>query len=180
MSLDQLTTRQREVFDFIKEKIRGRGYGPTVREIGEYFEISSPNGVMCHLKALEKKGYLRRDPNRPPKKKAPTPQDMADQMAEQVRGVTGEDPVESAHHESGGRERRERGERPRDPRSGGEEPLHLLDFRRGERCGRSRGEHRPSMHRARDGFNPRSFPRANTSGRLQPSAALRPPSRSPA
>jgi repressor LexA len=63
MSLDQLTTRQREVYDFIKDKIRNRGYGPTVREIGEYFEISSPNGVMCHLKALEKKGIITREPN---------------------------------------------------------------------------------------------------------------------
>jgi repressor LexA len=63
MSLDQLTTRQREVLDFIREKIRGRGYGPTVREIGEEFDILSPNGVMCHLKALEKKGLITREPN---------------------------------------------------------------------------------------------------------------------
>ena len=41
-----------------------RGYGPTVREIGEHFEISSPNGVMCHLKALEKKGLIHRSPNK--------------------------------------------------------------------------------------------------------------------
>ncbi len=63
MSLDQLTHRQREIFDFIREKITGRGYGPTVREIGEAFDISSPNGVMCHLKALEKKGLISREPN---------------------------------------------------------------------------------------------------------------------
>ena len=63
MSLDQLTNRQREVLDFIREKITGRGYGPTVREIGEQFEINSPNGVMCHLKALEKKGLITREPN---------------------------------------------------------------------------------------------------------------------
>ena len=64
MSLfDALTDRQREVYDFIKEKIRGRGYGPTVREIGENFHIASPNGVMCHLKALEKKGLITREPN---------------------------------------------------------------------------------------------------------------------
>jgi repressor LexA len=63
MSLDQLTARQKEVLDFIREKIRGRGYGPTVREIGEYFDIASPNGVMCHLKALEKKGLIIREPN---------------------------------------------------------------------------------------------------------------------
>src|SRR5215218_7104842 len=63
MSTTELTTRQRDVFDFIREKITGRGYGPTVREIGEKFEISSPNGVMCHLKALEKKGLITREPN---------------------------------------------------------------------------------------------------------------------
>jgi repressor LexA len=61
--MDQLTERQREVYEFIREKIRGRGYGPTVREIGDNFEISSPNGVMCHLKALEKKGLITREPN---------------------------------------------------------------------------------------------------------------------
>lgn len=60
---DQLTNRQRDVFDFIRDKIVNRGYGPTVREIGEQFEIRSPNGVMCHLKALEKKGLITREPN---------------------------------------------------------------------------------------------------------------------
>ena len=61
---DQLTNRQRSVYEFIRDKITNRGYGPTVREIGERFEISSPNGVMCHLKALEKKGLIRRSPNK--------------------------------------------------------------------------------------------------------------------
>lgn len=63
MTLADLTERQREVYDFIRDKIRNRGYGPTVREIGEKFDISSPNGVMCHLKALEKKGLITREPN---------------------------------------------------------------------------------------------------------------------
>ena len=63
MSMEQLTSRQREVYEFIRDKMRGRGYGPTVREIGEHFEINSPNGVMCHLKALEKKGIITREPN---------------------------------------------------------------------------------------------------------------------
>jgi repressor LexA len=58
-----LTKRQRAVYDFIRDKIVSRGYGPTVREIGEQFDISSPNGVMCHLKALEKKGLIVREPN---------------------------------------------------------------------------------------------------------------------
>lgn len=56
----QLTERQREIYEFIREKIEGRGYPPTVREIGEAFEIQSPNGVMCHLNALVKKGLILR------------------------------------------------------------------------------------------------------------------------
>ena len=62
--MDQLTERQQQVYAFIHDKITHRGYGPTVREIGEHFNISSPNGVMCHLKALEKKGLIRRSPNK--------------------------------------------------------------------------------------------------------------------
>ncbi len=61
--LDTLTPRQREIYNFIRGKIQGRGYGPTVREIGLHFEIKSPNGVMCHLKALQKKGLIHREPN---------------------------------------------------------------------------------------------------------------------
>ena len=61
--LSNLTKRQRSVYEFIRDKIQHRGYGPTVREIGEHFDISSPNGVMCHLKALEKKGLITREPN---------------------------------------------------------------------------------------------------------------------
>jgi repressor LexA len=59
-NFSQLTERQREIYDFIQKKIEARGYGPTVREIGQGFKIKSPNGVMCHLKALEKKGLIER------------------------------------------------------------------------------------------------------------------------
>ncbi|MFP6618692.1 MAG: transcriptional repressor LexA [Pirellulaceae bacterium] len=59
-----LTQRQRAVYEMIRDKIVNRGYGPTVREIGEHFGIKSPNGVMCHLKAIEKKGLIRRSPNK--------------------------------------------------------------------------------------------------------------------
>ena len=61
--LDLLTKRQKAVFQFIRDKIEKRGYGPTVREIGEHFDIGSPNGVMCHLRALETKGLITREPN---------------------------------------------------------------------------------------------------------------------
>ena len=62
--LKLLTKKQKAVFQFIRDKIDGRGYGPTVREIAEKFGIQSPNGVMCHLRALEKKGLITREPNR--------------------------------------------------------------------------------------------------------------------
>lgn len=58
--MNALTERQREIYDFIRSKIEGRGYGPTVREIGSAFDIKSPNGVMCHLNALVKKGLITR------------------------------------------------------------------------------------------------------------------------
>jgi repressor LexA len=59
----KLTKRQQHIYDFIKDRILNRGYGPTVREIGSNFGIRSPNGVMCHLKALEKKGLITREQN---------------------------------------------------------------------------------------------------------------------
>jgi len=59
--MSQLTDRQRDIYCFIRDKIHSRGYGPTVREIGTGFDIKSPNGVMCHLKALEKKGLILRE-----------------------------------------------------------------------------------------------------------------------
>ena len=61
---ENLTQRQLDVYEMIRDLIVNRGYGPTVREIGAEFEIRSPNGVMCHLRALEKKGLIRRDPNK--------------------------------------------------------------------------------------------------------------------
>ncbi len=57
----QLTQRQKQVLDFISASIEERGYPPTLREIGSHFGIKSTNGVNDHLKALEKKGYLRRE-----------------------------------------------------------------------------------------------------------------------
>jgi len=58
---EQLTQRQREILEFISASIVERGFPPTLREIGEHFNIRSTNGVNDHLKALEKKGRLRRE-----------------------------------------------------------------------------------------------------------------------
>jgi repressor LexA len=60
---DAPTERQMEIYAFIRDKIHSRGYGPTVREIGAAFKIRSPNGVVCHLKALERKGLITRGRN---------------------------------------------------------------------------------------------------------------------
>lgn len=75
---NSLTSRQQAIYDFLKDKIRTRGYGPTVREIGSQFGIKSPNGVMCHLKALEKKGLISRESH----------MSRAIQLSEPISGMT--------------------------------------------------------------------------------------------
>ncbi|MBX3129613.1 MAG: transcriptional repressor LexA [Polyangiaceae bacterium] len=56
-----LTKRQEQTLTFIRRSIQERGYPPTLREIGESMGIKSTNGVNDHLRALERKGYLRRE-----------------------------------------------------------------------------------------------------------------------
>lgn len=56
-----LTKRQAQTLDYIRQSIEERGYPPTLREIGESMGIRSTNGVNDHLRALERKGYLRRE-----------------------------------------------------------------------------------------------------------------------
>ncbi len=56
-----LTRRQEMVLDFITQSICDRGYPPTLREIGSHMGIRSTNGVNDHLRALERKGYLKRE-----------------------------------------------------------------------------------------------------------------------
>jgi repressor LexA len=62
---DGLTVRQRRVLETIRDSIERRGYPPSMREIGEAAGLASPSSVSHQLRALESKGYLRRDPNRP-------------------------------------------------------------------------------------------------------------------
>jgi repressor LexA len=60
-----LTPRQRRVLEVIREWVERLGYPPSVREIGEAVGLTSTSSVAHQLRALERKGYLRRDPNRP-------------------------------------------------------------------------------------------------------------------
>ena len=58
--LPTLTDRQKAIYDFLLKTIREKGFAPSIPEIGKQFKIASTNGVSDHLKALEKKGYIRR------------------------------------------------------------------------------------------------------------------------
>ncbi len=58
--LPPLTARQKAIYDFVLKSIREKGYAPSIHEIGRQFKIASTNGVSDHLKALERKGYIRR------------------------------------------------------------------------------------------------------------------------
>jgi repressor LexA len=71
-----LTTKQEKIYNFIRKHIENKGFPPAIRDICEAFRISSPNGVMCHLKALQKKGYIHRVEKKVNKQRA------------QARGIT--------------------------------------------------------------------------------------------
>lgn len=62
---DGITPRQRDILDVIRRTVEDRGYPPSVREIGEAVGLASPSSVAHQLGVLERKGLLRRDPNRP-------------------------------------------------------------------------------------------------------------------
>ncbi len=59
----KLTDKQDLILNFIRDKIRDSGFPPTVREIGDHFEITV-KGAYDHLKAIEKKGYIRTEQNK--------------------------------------------------------------------------------------------------------------------
>ncbi|MGC5616135.1 transcriptional repressor LexA [Georgenia sp. Z1491] len=60
-----LTVRQREVLACLRETLAKRGYPPSIREIGDAVGLGSPSSVKHQLDSLQRKGYIRRDPNRP-------------------------------------------------------------------------------------------------------------------
>jgi repressor LexA len=61
----ELTERQKQILLYIKEQVRDKGYPPSVREIGDAVGLRSSSTVHGHLKRLESKGYIRRDPTKP-------------------------------------------------------------------------------------------------------------------
>ncbi len=61
---DPLTAKQQKVYTFIERYAAQHGRPPTIRDICKAFDIRSPNGAYCHLKALEQKGLITRDGNR--------------------------------------------------------------------------------------------------------------------
>lgn len=63
--LEELTARQRSILQTIQSVIATRGYPPSMREIGDAVGLTSPSSVKHQLTVLERKGYLRRDPNLP-------------------------------------------------------------------------------------------------------------------
>ena len=62
---DGLTQRQRLVLEYIHQSVSERGYPPSMREIGDAVGLTSPSSVKHQLASLERKGFIRRDPNRP-------------------------------------------------------------------------------------------------------------------
>lgn len=60
--MSDLTRRQRSIYEFIVRQVRRQGIPPTLMEIADAFGLSSPAGISDHLKAIERKGYIRRRP----------------------------------------------------------------------------------------------------------------------
>ncbi|MCW2510841.1 MAG: LexA repressor [Modestobacter sp.] len=96
---DGLTQRQRRVLEVIRDSIERRGYPPSVREIGEAVGLSSASSVAHQLSVLQRKGWLRRDPNRPRALDVRLPGEMsgnAEQSAEALAGAGAASGVDEA------------------------------------------------------------------------------------
>ena len=65
MAYGKITSKQKEILEFMKKEILSRGYPPAVREICEAVNLKSTSSVHSHLETLEKNGYIRRDPAKP-------------------------------------------------------------------------------------------------------------------
>ena len=65
VDLTGLTKRQRRILVFLKDHIEQRGYPPSMREVGAACDLASTSSVSHQLRMLERKGFIRRDPNLP-------------------------------------------------------------------------------------------------------------------
>ena len=65
MAYGKISSKQREILEYIKQEILNKGYPPAVREICEAVHLKSTSSVHSHLETLEKNGYIRRDPTKP-------------------------------------------------------------------------------------------------------------------
>jgi len=65
MGYGRISTKQKEILDYLKSQIINKGYPPAVREICEAVKLKSTSSVHSHLETLEKNGYIRRDPSKP-------------------------------------------------------------------------------------------------------------------
>lgn len=64
-STGDLTTKQRRILEVIRDAVAQQGYPPSIREIGEQVGLASTSSVHAHLAALQRKGFIRRDPTKP-------------------------------------------------------------------------------------------------------------------
>jgi repressor LexA len=86
---DGLTQRQRRVLEVIRDSIERRGYPPSVREIGEAVGLSSASSVAHQLSVLQRKGWLRRDPNRPRALDVRLPGEMSGSAEQSTEALAG-------------------------------------------------------------------------------------------
>jgi repressor LexA len=84
-----LTERQRTILEVIRTSVTTRGYPPSIREIGDAVGLTSTSSVAHQLRTLERKGFLRRDPNRPRAVDVRSAEDVA--KAEVTTDVAGSD-----------------------------------------------------------------------------------------
>ncbi|GFG69116.1 transcriptional repressor LexA [Mycolicibacter senuensis] len=86
-----LTARQRTILNVIRASVSERGYPPSIREIGDAVGLTSTSSVAHQLRTLERKGYLRRDPNRPRAVDIRGPEESAGSHAAPRSDVAGSD-----------------------------------------------------------------------------------------
>jgi repressor LexA len=94
---DGLTERQRKILNVIQDAVKDRGFPPTVREIADLVGLASPASVAHQLSALERKGFIKRDPNSPRAIDLTLPNKSGVAIDGLVGGIDGEQTPEAAY-----------------------------------------------------------------------------------